>query len=113
MPVVRTRVVSIIRERYDVYIGRCGHYRDGTFGNPFDSAIYGRLVSIELYKSYLYRFAELDLDFRRRLLELEGKILGCPGNCKPERQCHGDVIIEWLEDHRRACVGQSAKSSNP
>lgn len=101
----RTRVVAISREKYTRYIGRWGRGQDGTFGNPFDVDSYGREVSLELYRVYLYRLAELDPDFKRRLLELEGEVLGCPGNCSPGLACHGDIIIEWLEDWKSGKVG--------
>ena len=32
---MKTRVVNIKEEKYDVYIGRAGRGQDGYFGNPF------------------------------------------------------------------------------
>lgn len=96
----RTNIVSTIAP-YDIYIGRAGRYQDGMLGNPFDVETYGRALSLELYRVYLYRRAELDCEFKRRLLECDGKTLSCPGNCKVRGlACHGDIIIEWLDDRR-------------
>jgi hypothetical protein len=35
-----------------------------------------------------------DPEYKQRILDLKGKYLGC--FCKP-LACHGDVIVEWLE----------------
>lgn len=92
----RTRVVNIKRgEVYDVYIGRAGHGLDGTFGNPIrleDGEARGS--TIQRFKAYFLERIEKDTEFRRRVLELKGKRLGC--FCAPQR-CHGDVYVEWLE----------------
>jgi hypothetical protein len=37
-----------------------------------------------------------DRQFFTRVLDLYGKRLGC--FCKP-KPCHGDVIVEWLENN--------------
>lgn len=103
----RTRIVSITSP-YDIYIGRVGQGQDGMLGNPFVIAEYGRALSLELYRVYLYRRAELDCEFRRRLLECEGKTLGCPGNCKVRGlACHGDIIIGWLDDWKSGKIEAS------
>lgn len=96
----RTNIVSAIAP-YDIYIGRAGHGYDSVLGNPFVIAEYGRELSLELYRVYLYRRAELDCEFKRRLLECDGKTLGCPGGCKIRGlACHGDIIIEWLDANK-------------
>lgn len=87
----------------DVYIGRAGHGKTGTFGNPF---VVGKMCSrchryhatrestLPCYEAYLNERAEKDSNFRAELLNLRNKRLGC--FCKPDA-CHGDVIVRWLE----------------
>lgn len=91
-----TRVVNIKSSQYDVYIGRIGRGEDGYFGNPFplshDSPQNRESVLI-LYEKYFHTRLDKDPEFKRRIHELKGKVLGC--FCKP-LQCHGDIIIEYL-----------------
>jgi hypothetical protein len=98
-----TRVVNLKRAEYEVYIGRAGKGHSGYFGNPHpvglpcelcDGTIHGHGQAIELFRSYFLKRVEDDPEFRRRVLALRGKVLGC--FCKP-RPCHGDVIVGWLE----------------
>jgi hypothetical protein len=92
----RTRVVNLRREPYDVYIGRPGHDQDGYFGNPFriPANVKARATVLAKYREwFLLRVAD-DPEFRRRVLALRGKVLGC--FCKPAA-CHGDVIAEWVD----------------
>lgn len=79
---------------YDVYIGRAGHGLDGYFGNPFDHASRG--ANISAFKSWFLKKVDSDPEYRRRVLALKGKTLGC--FCRP-LLCHGDVIIAWLREH--------------
>lgn len=92
----RTTVVNIKRGQiYDVYIGRAGHGLDGFYGNPIrlqDGESRG--ATIQRFKAYFLERIEKDPEFRRRVLELKGKRLGC--FCCPS-PCHGDVYVEWLE----------------
>lgn len=92
----RTTVVNIKRgEEFDVYIGRAGHGLDGTFGNPIRlQEGESRGSTIQLFKAYFLERIEKDTEFRRRVLELKGKRLGC--FCVP-KPCHGQVLVEWLE----------------
>jgi hypothetical protein len=91
----KTTVANLRREPYDVYIGRAGHGQDGYFGNPIRL---GRKNTREdVLHQYAKWFAErvrTDADFRRRVLALRGKRLGC--FCKP-LACHGDVIAVWVD----------------
>lgn len=87
-----TIVVNLRAKPYDVYIGRAGKGFDGYFGNPYRVEIHGD-KAISLFKKYFISRLNSDLDFRRRVLELRGKRLGC--FCKP-RPCHGDIIAEWI-----------------
>lgn len=88
--------VNLRHESYDVYIGRAGRGQDGYFGNPFKlKAQEDRGTMIERYRTYFKKRIMADAKFRNRIQELHGKRLGC--FCKP-RTCHGDVIVEYLED---------------
>ena len=94
---MRTRVVNLYKHRYDVYIGRRGQGLDGYFGNPYRQdvdAANNRDTMVAAFKTYFLARVAADPEYRRRVLELKGKILGC--YCAP-RPCHGDVIVEWLE----------------
>lgn len=87
---MKTRVVHCKKERYDVYIGR-----PSIFGNPHAiSAKMDRPTVIALYRSYIRDKMQRDKEFKKAVLALKGKVLGCW--CKP-LQCHGDVIVEILE----------------
>ena len=91
---MKTKVVNIKNENYDVYIGRAGRGQSGYFGNPFrllDNETRG--ATIERYKSYFYQRLESDPQFREQIHALKGKTLGC--FCKPY-PCHGDIICEYL-----------------
>lgn len=92
-----TRVVNIKREECDVYIGR-----GGKWGNPYSTNKNSRLAkyhvgtkeeAIAKYADYIRRTPEL----YGTLEELAGQRLGC--TCKPYR-CHGDILIELLEEKR-------------
>ena len=92
---MKTRAVNALKERYDVYIGRPGRGLAGPFGNPFKVGRDGtREECIEKYRAYFYRRLEEEPEFKKAVLELKGKVLGC--FCVPLK-CHGDVIVEYLE----------------
>jgi hypothetical protein len=102
---MQTKVVNLYKQPYDVYIGRGGHGKDGYFENPYRLGhACGRCGKahtrsgefLDCYKAYFLERVEKDLEFRRRVLGLRGKRLGC--SCKPAA-CHGDVIVEWLEQY--------------
>jgi hypothetical protein len=46
------------------------------------------------FRKWFYTRISWDEEYRRRVLELKGKQLGC--FCKP-LSCHGDVLAEWLD----------------
>jgi hypothetical protein len=87
-----TTVVHCQKEKYDVYIGRPSEW-----GNPYthtesqvaDFKVEDREEAIEKYKVYLVKRIKEETGFREKLLELDGKVLGCW--CAP-KYCHGDVI---------------------
>lgn len=105
----RTKVVNLKRESFDIYIGRAGKGRDGYFGNPIRIERYGdpdHLVEVlARFRTYFMERVENDPDFRERVLALRGKRLGC--FCAP-KQCHGDVIVEWIESREENRVSLPA-----
>ena len=91
---MNTKVVNMKYEAYDVYIGRAGRGQDGYFGNPFILQVgESRGSSLDKYRVYFHERLTTDSEFRKRILELKGKTLGC--FCKPY-PCHGDIIAEYL-----------------
>lgn len=92
---MKTNVVNIRTDKYEVYIGRAGKGKDGYFGNPFhleDEEDRERILV--LYKDYFNIRIEEDEEFKNKVEGLKGKTLGC--FCKP-KLCHGDIIVEYLE----------------
>ena len=84
-----TKVVNKYKDSYDIYIGR-----GSIFGNPFTLQLHTRAESIALYKTYFYKELKENTAFADAVHKLRGCTLGC--FCKP-KQCHGDVIVEYLE----------------
>ena len=93
------KVVNLHKEKYDVYIGRAGRGHDGYFGNPI--AI-GRTCSecgekhtrggtLVCYEGWLWKRIKEDSEFKKRVMQLRGKTLGC--FCKP-KACHGDILAK-------------------
>jgi len=84
----KTVVVNCRRDDYDVFIGR-----PSIWGNPYRIGRHGtREEVIEMYRQYLIEHPYL-LELARE--QLKGMILGC--YCKPAA-CHGDVLVELLQD---------------
>lgn len=80
----------------DVYIGRGGYGHKGYFGNPFRlPAGLPPGSTLDRYREYFYDKLSSDPEFKRRVLELKGKVLGC--FCKPH-PCHGDIIADYLNN---------------
>lgn len=87
-------VVNIHVEPFDVYGGRAGHGYDGWLGNPFKlKAESDRPRVLELYRRYFYGRIARDPEFKRRVLALKNKRVGC--FCAP-RLCHLDIVAEWV-----------------
>jgi hypothetical protein len=85
-----TKVVNVNNDVFDVFIGR-----PSIWGNPFEIGKDGtRKEVIQKYKVWLNNNGPL----KSRILELDGKILGC--FCAP-KACHGNVIIEMIEIIKR------------
>lgn len=90
---MEAKVVHCKKEPYDIYIGRACHGLEGSmWENPF---VIGKDGTRE---EVILRY-ELYLNTRRDLLlllpELKGKTLGCW--CKPDNDCHGDVLAKLAE----------------
>lgn len=86
----RTVIVNLKHEQCDI---RCD--RSSLYGNPYRIGRDGtREEVIEKYKKYFYDKIERNHDFRKSVLYLKGKILGC--YCKP-LNCHCDIIVEYLD----------------
>lgn len=93
---MKTTVVNLRKEPYDVYIGRIGWNEDGYFGNPFKLEKGNPKGStLEKFKKYFYDRLTKDSNFKIRVHALKGKKLGC--FCKPG-PCHGDIIAEYLNN---------------
>lgn len=93
-----TRVINLRSEEYDIYIGR-----GSPFGNPFthlqrptlaSEQVSSRAEAIARYREHFQEMLKVP-EFREQVLALRGKTLGC--YCKP-LPCHGDVIVEWLDN---------------
>lgn len=93
-----TTVVNLRRGPFDVYIGRAGRGMDGYFGNPFDVRVHGA-SAMPKFIEYFHKRLMTDPEFKRRVIALAGKRLGC--FCKPA-DCHGDVIAAWVNDWSKA-----------
>lgn len=100
----KTHVVNLYKEDYDVYIGRAGKGQDGYFGNPVklnhSCAVCAEVhmssgSTIDCFIKYFKARLDEDKEYKKRVLELSGKTLGC--FCKP-KDCHGDIIAEWLNE---------------
>lgn len=91
LPVNSTKVVNIKKdEEYDIYIGR-----PSEFGNPFEARDYGLIKCLKLYEMHIRNKLKTDPSFKERLLELNGKRLGC--FCKPNL-CHGDILVKIIDE---------------
>lgn len=83
----RNKVVNINEDDFDVYIGR-----PSKWGNPYHIGKDGnRMEVVDKYREYIRNNKKLLGDIK----ELNGKTLGC--FCAP-KPCHGDVLIELLNE---------------
>lgn len=77
-------------QRCDVYIGR-----GSPFGNPYVIGQDGdRDEVIRKYKIHFEDKLRMDREFKKQVLALKGKILGC--HCTPLK-CHGEIIVAFLD----------------
>ena len=95
-----SKVVHCKKELYDVYIGR-----PSKWGNPYTHKQDGKTLAKYIVKDRdtavnAYREWITNGDGKHLLDDLHelkgGKILGCW--CKPQA-CHGDVLLELLEEY--------------
>jgi hypothetical protein len=87
----QTLVVNLNTDEYDVRIDRLS-----IFGNPFKVRYESeRPTAIANFTNYFYWRIRAEDDFREEVEKLRGKRLGC--HCKPGKDCHGDVIRDFLE----------------
>jgi hypothetical protein len=94
------RVVHVLREPYDVYIGReMRRYglKESKWKNPYKIGRDG--TRDEVIAKYEHRVRSRP-ELVAALPELRGKVLGCW--CAPE-PCHGDVLLELVQ---RAGAGE-------
>lgn len=95
---MKTRIVHIMKESYDIYIGRG---RNSIWGNPFSHKegtiakfkTNSRKESIEKFEEYLLCNDEL----LEQIPSLKGKTLGCW--CKKSNtfvECHGDLLVDII-----------------
>ena len=88
---------------YDIYIGRTNKFRNLTgskWGNPFVlKHEVDRPIILEKYREYIMSNKQL----YNSLNELKGKKLACwcydPAD--PKKVCHGNILIELLEERNR------------
>ena len=102
---MKTTVVNLHKEKYDVYIGRPGRGIPGPLGNPImvnrECVICGGKHSdpgstIPCFREYFTAMLD-DPEYKKLVESCRGKRIGC--FCKP-KPCHGDVIAEYLNrDH--------------
>ena len=96
---MKTRIVNVSCEAYDVFIGRPSRW-----GNPFSIGIDGnRKEVIEKYERWLNGEIEAPKHHhwyipptKEEILTLRGKTLGC--FCKP-KDCHGDIFLKIIEKY--------------
>lgn len=95
-----------MKEPNNVYIGRAGVVlidgerfpkNNSLFCNPYKLNIDGtREEVIEKYRKYITKKIETEAIFKRELLKLKNKNLGCW--CFPEF-CHGNILLELIEKY--------------
>lgn len=93
---MKTTVVNVKTDDFDVYIGRAMRGRPGSvWCNPSHVGVHGtRDECIEQYRLHLKVLLDANPELHLQLEALRGKRLGCW--CKPHA-CHGDVLVEVLE----------------
>lgn len=112
---MKTKVVHMKRDPYDVYVGRG---RGSRWGNPFshkdDTLAQFKVATveeaIEQYRSWLWSQLKSGDITLTDLAALSGKTLGCW--CAPG-PCHGDVLAaaaEWADEQIRSGIGNPSAS---
>ncbi len=89
--IARKGIVFIDNERFPK--------EDSIWANPYKiDANTSRIEAIEKYKIYITKKINDDVISRDLLLNLKGKQLGCWCKDKEENQCHGDILIELINN---------------
>ncbi len=111
----KTRVVNVKHDKFDEYIGRAVRARKGGFygysqslwANPFKIGPDGtRQKCLDRYEDWIrITLSVRDPNFKKSLLALDGKVLGCW--CKP-KACHGDILVKLIEELKEAEHGEEA-----
>ena len=100
----RTVAVNLKYDKFDVYVGRAGRGYDGFFGNPVRigaECLECGVVhesggdTLPCFEIYFKRRLRSDPEFKRRVLGLRGKRLGC--FCVP-RPCHSEIMARWIDN---------------
>lgn len=90
---MKTRVVNVHKEPYDVCI-----MRPSILGNRYIIGRDGtREVVILKHRNYMYNRIQWDKNYLAAILALKGLKIGC--GCAPE-PCHGDNYVEYLEGEK-------------
>lgn len=63
---------------------------------PYCGSQHTRKESVQLYEEILRKKLKNDPDFRKKFNQLHGKTL--KSHCSTDELCHGDVIIQILEE---------------
>ena len=96
---MKTTIVNLNEEAYDVYAGRGkkgkvpqnpGDY--GWLGNPYSKEKFGE-QAVPMFKDYFYNRLRRDEKFLLEVLKCRGKKLGC--FCGHEG-CHAQIVADFL-----------------
>lgn len=99
---IHTVEAKVLSQKNFVYIGRVQQFNTpfdngGYFGNPFKiTGSTTREESLKLFSMYFHKRLDKDPEFKKAVLKLKGKVLGC--FCAP-LSCHGDIIVEYLDNN--------------
>ena len=99
MPQKKTTVINLRKhpDQVEIYIGRPGLGFLGPFGNPYRIGRDGsREDVLEKFRRYFYRRLSKDEQFKKDILDLSGKVLGC--FCYDTEKCHGRIIADYLNN---------------
>jgi len=90
---MKTKVVNVHKQMYDVCIMRPGIYQ-----NPYVIGRDGTQEEVvEKFRAYFIERIHRDKRYLTAVGELKGKRLGC---CHDSKPCHGDIYVEFLEGER-------------
>lgn len=100
----KTEIVNLYKEPYDVYIGRPGKGQSGYFGNPVKvgaicpicDSVHKKGETLPCFERYARDRIASDPEYKRRILYLYGKRLGC--FCADPLTCHGSILAKLAEE---------------